>query len=42
MVIDSPPASLKVQLQKEGYSDKMIEEFWKWYSPAEKKGIASF
>jgi hypothetical protein len=42
MVNDSPPASVKVQLRKEGYSDKMIEELWKWYSPEGKKGVASF
>ena len=37
----SIPNSLKSKLLKEGYSNKMIEELWKWYDPS-KKGIASF
>jgi len=42
MVKTTPYASLKSQLRKEGYSDRMIEELWKWYDPSEKKGVASF
>jgi hypothetical protein len=41
-VSDFPPASLKAQLKKEGYSDKMIDELWKWYDASEMKGVASF
>jgi len=41
-VNDSPPASLKDKLKKEGYSEKMINELWKWYDDSEKKGVASF
>jgi hypothetical protein len=36
------PAFLKAQLKKEGYSDKMVDELWKWYDSSEKKGVASF
>jgi hypothetical protein len=37
-----PPALLKTQLLKEGYSEKMVEELWKWYDPSGKRGAASF
>jgi hypothetical protein len=36
-----PPSTLKAMLKKEGYSERMIEELWKWYDPSEKKGVAS-
>jgi hypothetical protein len=42
MMLESPPASLKVKLRSEGYSDRMIEELWKWYSPSGKTGVASY
>jgi hypothetical protein len=29
--------SFKAELQKEGYSEKMIEELWKWYDYEDKK-----
>ena len=38
----APPAKLKTKLQKQGYSERMIEELWKWYDPSQKKGVASF
>jgi hypothetical protein len=38
----APPATLKAKLKKKGYSERMIEELWKWYDPSEKKGVASF
>jgi len=38
----SPDPSFKAKLQKAGYSEKMIEEIWKWYDYKEKKGVASF
>jgi len=36
------PAKLKAQLQKQGYSERMMEELWKWYGYSEKKGVTSF
>ncbi len=36
------PDSLRSELKKVGYSDKMIEELWKWYDPEGKRGVASF
>jgi hypothetical protein len=36
------PSSLKYLLKRHGYSEKTIEEIWKWYDFGEKKGIASF
>ena len=38
----SPDPSFKAKLQKEGYSEKVIEEIWKWYDYKDKKGVASF
>ena len=38
----SPDPSFEPKLQKEGYSEKVIEEIWKWYDYSEKKGVASF
>lgn len=29
-------------LKQRGYSDKAIEQLWKWYDYSEKKGVASF
>lgn len=42
IIVGFPLASLKDKLQKEGYSDRMIEELWKWNNPSSKKGVASF
>jgi hypothetical protein len=39
---DSSSVSLKNQLKKEGYSDKMVDELWKWYDASEKMGVASY
>jgi hypothetical protein len=36
------PARLKAKLEKQGYSEEMIEELWKWYDPSVKKGVASY
>jgi hypothetical protein len=38
---ESPLDHLTSILQKEGYTEKMIAELWKWYDPS-KKGVASF
>jgi len=38
----APPVSLKAKLLKEGYSEKMIKELWKWYDSSERKGVASY
>jgi hypothetical protein len=38
---ESPLDCLTILLQKEGCSEKMIAELWKWYDPS-KKGVASF
>jgi hypothetical protein len=27
---------------KQGYSEKIADELWKWYDFSEKKGVASF
>jgi len=29
-------------LLSHGYSEKVVEEIWKWYDFSEKKGVASF
>jgi len=31
-----------VLLRQHGYSEKAIEEIWKWYDFSERKGIASW
>jgi hypothetical protein len=36
------PESLLVELRRQGYSDEMIRELWKWYDSSEHKGVASF
>jgi len=36
------PKALMVQLRKQGYSDEVIRELWKWYDSSEKKGVASY
>jgi hypothetical protein len=38
----NPPGDLKVQLHKQGFTDDMIKEIWKWYDHSEKKGVASY
>jgi hypothetical protein len=37
-----PPENLRVQLRKQGFTDEMIKELWKWYDYSEKKGVASY
>jgi hypothetical protein len=32
----------KKLLLSHGYSEKVVEEIWKWYDFSEKKGVASF
>ncbi len=32
----------KKQMRVKGFSEKAIEEMWKWYDYSEKKGVASF
>ncbi len=34
------PASVRTQLEKEGYSKKMMAELSKWYYPSQKKHVA--
>jgi len=34
--------SFNVLLKKQGYSEKVIEQLWKWYDYSEKKGVASY
>ena len=34
--------SFKKQMKEQGFSEKAIEEMWKWYDYSEKKGVASF
>jgi len=36
------PSSLKMLLKQIGYSEKTVEEIWKWYNFHRKKGAASF
>ena len=38
----SIPESLLTELKKQGYSDEMIRELYKWYDSSEHKGVASF
>ena len=42
MSIKIIPESLLVKLKRQGYSDAMIKELYKWYDSSEKKGVASF
>jgi len=37
-----PISSFKILLKRHGYSEKTIEEIWKWYDFSEKKGTANF
>jgi hypothetical protein len=37
-----PDPSFEAMLQKEDYSERVIEELWKWYDFSDKKGVASF
>jgi hypothetical protein len=34
--------SFNDMLKQEGYSEKAIEQLWKWYDYSEKKGVASY
>jgi hypothetical protein len=34
--------SFKKLLFDNGYSEKLVDELWKWYDFSEKKGVASF
>lgn len=34
--------NFKKAMQNKGFSEKAIEEMWKWYDYSEKKGVASF
>jgi hypothetical protein len=36
------PSSLKCLLKQHGYSEKSVEEIWKWYDFSKRKGAASF
>jgi len=36
------PASLKFLLEQCGYSERTVEEIWKWYDFRKRKGAASF
>lgn len=36
------PESLLTELRKQGYSDDVIRELYKWYDSSEHKGVASF
>jgi hypothetical protein len=38
----TPDSSFKAVLLKECYSERVIEEIWKWYDYEEKKGVASY
>jgi hypothetical protein len=37
-----PPSCLKTLLKQNGYSEKTVDEIWKWYDFSERKGAASF
>ena len=37
-----PIPSFRILLKKNGYSDKIVKEIWKWYDFSERKGAASF
>ena len=33
------PITFKFMLKQKGYSDRAVEEIWKWYDFSERKGI---
>jgi hypothetical protein len=35
-------SSFRLMLKNKGYSEKAIEQLWKWYDYSEKKGVASY
>jgi hypothetical protein len=35
-------SSFERMLKQQGYSDKSIQELWKWYGFSEKRGVASY
>jgi hypothetical protein len=37
-----PPSSIRSLLKRNGYSERTIDEIWKWYDFDERKGAASF
>ena len=39
---NSIPESLLLELRKQGYSEEMISELYKWYDSSEHEGVASF
>jgi hypothetical protein len=34
--------SFNILLKQQGYSEKAVEELWKWYDYSERKGVASY
>jgi len=36
------PSSLRSLLKQNGYSERTVDEIWKWYDFSERKGVASF
>jgi hypothetical protein len=34
--------SFDILMKQQGYSEKAIEQLWKWYDYSEKKGVASY
>ena len=34
--------NLLFELNKQGYTDEMVNEIWKWYDSSEKKGVGSY
>jgi hypothetical protein len=34
--------SFTILMKQRGYSEKAIEQLWKWYDHSEKKGVASY
>ena len=36
------PKSLLNELKKQGYSNEMVRELYKWYDSSDHKGVASF
>jgi hypothetical protein len=37
-----PIPQFRISLKQRGYSEKVIDEIWKWYDFSEKKGAASY